>query len=97
MAEQAQLMGLIQDKLARCEAQLLNIGGDLRRIRGLLEEQAERSSFAEIVVRLKERGLIPQAFDASRLDEAVSRGDAESAEVTVSDCCGVSSAEVRHA
>ena len=69
MAEQRQVIGLMQDKLARCEARLENIGSDLREIRRLLEQQAERKGFAEIVARLKQRGLIPETFDAAKLEE----------------------------
>lgn len=69
MAEQAQMMGLMQDKLGRCEARLENIGGDLRQIRRLLEQRAERTTFGEIVRGLKLRGVIPQDFDAAKLEE----------------------------
>lgn len=45
-------------------------------IAGIVDDRSERDEFAEIIERLKQRGVIPVTFDASNLDktEEVSRG-----------------------
>lgn len=62
------------NSLAGIAAVLRQMAGDLRAVRGLLEARAERTEFAEIVLRLKQRGVIPADFDASKLDAEVANG-----------------------
>lgn len=68
MADQDEMNGLILSNLAKLSSRLCQVSGDLRAIRGLLEERRELGEFAQIIERLKQRGVITED-DVAKLEE----------------------------
>lgn len=69
-AQVLERLNWISERAKSIDARLLGIRDDVQDLTHTLKTCfAERTQFAEIVERLKQRGVIPMEFDASRLEE----------------------------